>query len=47
MEIGYAYARRKPVYVLAPISDPFLMPLVSAVMSIEELLQLVHPRQAW
>jgi len=43
MEIGYAYARHKPVYVLAPIHDPFLMPLVSAVVSIEELLQLVHP----
>jgi nucleoside 2-deoxyribosyltransferase len=24
MEIGYAYAQRKPVYVLAPIQDPFL-----------------------
>jgi nucleoside 2-deoxyribosyltransferase len=43
MELGYAYARRKPVYVLAPIHDPFLMPLVSAVVSIEGLLQLVHP----
>ena len=43
MEIGYAYARSKPVYVLALIHDPFLMPLVSAVVSIEELLQLVHP----
>jgi nucleoside 2-deoxyribosyltransferase len=43
MEIGYAYARRKPVYVLAPIHDPFLMPLVNAIVSIEELLQLVHP----
>ena len=43
MEIGYAYAQRKPVYALAPIHDPFLMPLVSAVVSIEELLQVVHP----
>jgi nucleoside 2-deoxyribosyltransferase len=43
MEIGYAYARGKPVYLLAPVHDPFLMPLVSAVVSIEELLQLVHP----
>src|SRR5262245_14854928 len=38
MEIGYAYAHRKPVYVLAPIHDPFLMPLVLAVASVEELL---------
>ena len=43
MEIGYAYAQRKPVYVLASIHDPFLMPLVSAVVSIEELIPWVHP----
>jgi nucleoside 2-deoxyribosyltransferase len=42
MEIGYAYAQRKPVYALAPTHDPFLRPLVSAVVSIEELLQRVH-----
>ena len=42
MEIGYAYAQRKPIYVLAPIHDPFLRPLVNAVTSIEELMQLVH-----
>jgi hypothetical protein len=42
MEIGYAYARHKPLYVLAPIHDPLLLPLVSAVVSNEELLQLVH-----
>jgi nucleoside 2-deoxyribosyltransferase len=42
MEIGYAYARRKPVYVLAPIPDPSLMSLVTAVVSIEDLVQLVH-----
>ena len=42
MEIGYAYARRKSIYVLAPIHDPLLKPLVSTVVSIEELLQLVH-----
>ena len=43
MEIGYAYAQRKPVYALAPIQDKFLMPLVRTVVSIEEFLQLVHP----
>ena len=42
MEIGYAYARRKPIYVLAPMPDLFLMPLVTAVVSIEALLQLVQ-----
>jgi nucleoside 2-deoxyribosyltransferase len=43
MEIGYAYAQRKPVYALAPIHDPSLRPLVSAVVRIEALLQVVHP----
>lgn len=43
MEIGYAYARRTPIYALAPLHDPFLTPLVSAVVSLEELLQLAHP----
>jgi nucleoside 2-deoxyribosyltransferase len=43
MEIGYAYAQRKPVYALAPIHDQFVMPLVSAVVRTEELLQVVHP----
>jgi hypothetical protein len=42
MEIGDAYARRKPVHVLAAISDPFLMSLVTAVVSLDELLQLVQ-----
>jgi len=45
MEIGYAYAQRKPVYMLAPIQDPFLSSLVTAVVSIEELLHLVCPWQ--
>jgi nucleoside 2-deoxyribosyltransferase len=42
MEIGYAYAQRKPIYVLAPIPDPFLMPLVTAVVSLKDFLQLVQ-----
>jgi len=41
MEIGYAYAQHKPIYALAPLHDAFLMPLVSAVVSLEELMQLV------
>jgi len=42
MEIGYAYARRKPVYLLAPLPDPFLMSLVTGVVSIEDLMRLVQ-----
>jgi hypothetical protein len=43
MEIGSASAHRKPVYALAPRHDPFLRPLVSAVVRMAELLQVVHP----
>jgi hypothetical protein len=43
MEIGYACARRKPIYVLAPIQDQCLMGLVSAVVNIEKLVQLAQP----
>ncbi len=42
MEIGYAYAQRKPVYALAPIQDQFLMALVHGVVSVEDFLQLVQ-----
>ena len=43
MAIDSADAHRKPVYALAPMHDPFLRPLVRAVVSIGELLQVVHP----
>ena len=43
MEIGYAYAHHKPIYALAPIDDPFLMPLVSAVVGLEAFLQWFRP----
>jgi hypothetical protein len=42
MELGYAYARRKPIYLLAPMPDPFLMSLVTAVVSLEDLLHLAQ-----
>ena len=42
LEIGYAYARRKPVYVLAPFPDPCLMSLVTAVVTLEDLMQRVR-----
>jgi hypothetical protein len=41
--MGYAHVRREPVYMLAPIQDQFLIPLVRPVVSKEELMQLVHP----
>ena len=41
VDIGYAYARNKPIYVMHPIEDPPVMNLVSAVLSFEELIHLV------
>lgn len=41
MEIGYARAQRKPIYALAPVSDPFLGPLITAVVSTADLMHLV------
>jgi len=40
MEIGYAYARRKPLYTLMPIQDSFLMGLVTAVVSPEDFIEV-------
>lgn len=41
MEIGYAYARGQPVYVLSPIPDLFLMGLVTAVVTAEQSIELL------
>ena len=40
MEIGYAYAQRKPLYALQPIPDQFLMGLLSGVMSPNKFIEL-------
>ena len=42
MEIGYAFARRKPLYAVAPIQDPFLMSLVTSVLGPEEFIGFVR-----
>ena len=42
MEIGYACARRKPLYALAPIQDTFLMSLVTAVVSPEDFMEFAR-----
>ena len=44
MEIGYAYARRKPLYALMPIQDPFLMGLVTAVVSSKDFIEVARAR---
>jgi hypothetical protein len=43
IESGYADAQRKPVYVLAPMDEPCLRPLVRAVVSLAELRHVVPP----
>ena len=42
MEIGYAYARRKPLYALMSIQDQFLMSLVTAVVSPEDFIEVAR-----
>jgi len=44
VDIGYAYARKKPIYVMSQIDDPPVMNLVKAVLSFEELLTLLRSR---
>lgn len=38
VDIGYAYAKSKPVYVMHPIDDPSVMNLVNSVLSFKELV---------
>jgi nucleoside 2-deoxyribosyltransferase len=42
MKIGYAHAREKPVYALAPIADRFLMAPVTDVVGPGDLARLVR-----
>jgi hypothetical protein len=44
VDIGYAYARKKPIYVMFPIDDPPIMSLVSGVLSFKELIDFVNER---
>ena len=44
VDIGYAYARNKPIYVMFPIEDPPIMSLVKGVLSFKELIDLVKER---
>ncbi|MCM2323389.1 MAG: nucleoside 2-deoxyribosyltransferase [Oligoflexia bacterium] len=38
IDIGYAIAKRKPIYSLRPISDPPIFHLIKGVMEIDALL---------
>jgi len=41
VDIGYAYARNKPIYVMHSIVDPPVMNLIKGVLSFEELINFL------
>jgi len=41
VDIGYAYARGRSIYVMHPIEDPPVMKLVKGILSFEELIDLL------
>jgi nucleoside 2-deoxyribosyltransferase len=41
VDIGYAYARNKPIYALHTIEDPPVMNMISGVLSFEELVRFL------
>jgi hypothetical protein len=41
IDIGYAYAKNKPIYVLHELVDPPLMSLVRGTLSFEKLISLL------
>jgi nucleoside 2-deoxyribosyltransferase len=41
VDIGYAYAKNKPIYALNELGDPPLMSLLQGTLSFEELINLL------
>jgi nucleoside 2-deoxyribosyltransferase len=41
VDIGYAYAKNKPIYVLHSIDDPSVMGMIRGVLSFEELVSFL------
>lgn len=41
VDIGYAYAKNKPIFVMNPIHDPSIMDLIRDVLSFEELIDFL------
>jgi len=41
VDIGYAYAKNKPIYVKHPVDDPPVMNLIDGVLSFEELINFL------
>ena len=44
VDIGYAYAKGKPIYIMCPIDDPPIMSMVKGVLSFEELINFLKHR---
>jgi nucleoside 2-deoxyribosyltransferase len=45
VDIGYAYARNRPIYAMHSIEDPPLMKMVADILSFEELTKLLRQNQ--
>jgi len=41
VDIGYVYAKGKPIYVMYPIDDPPVMNMVKEVLSFEQLINFL------
>lgn len=46
VDIGYAYAKNKPVYAMHTVDDPPVMKLMKGVLSPEELISAYRPRNS-
>lgn len=40
-DLGYAYAKNKPIYAMHPIDDPPVMTLIKGVLTSEDLINLL------
>ena len=46
VDIGYAYAKNKPIYAMNPVEDPPVADLMAGVLSPESLIDLVKEGSA-
>ena len=44
VDIGYAYARNKPIYLMHATNDPPIMDLVKGILTFERLVDFVKKR---
>ena len=46
VDIGYAYAKNKAIYVMHSIDDPSIMDMISGILSFEELISFLKQGNA-